>query len=109
MKKSLLLAALCGLVLAAPASNAQKLKQSVTWEQFNIHNVMLPQIGEIKTIQSDGSGNSYWSVGCETLDRDFAEFKKYKHLFHDLGVGYARVQSGWEKTEKLIFEIAERV
>lgn len=102
MKKVIITSLVLAMTLVPAGLNAadKPLKKSVSWEQFNMHNVMLPQIGEIKTIQSDGSGNSYWSVGCETLDRDYADFKKYKHLFHDLGVGYARVQSGWEKTEQ---------
>ena len=43
--------------------------------------------------------NHRWSVGCETLDRDYADFSKYKEHLGALGVGYARIQSGWAKCE----------
>ena len=44
--------------------------------------------------------NHRWSVGCETLDRDYADFSKYKEHLGALGVGYARIQSGWAKCEQ---------
>ena len=57
--------------------NAQ-LRESVTWTKLNSHAANLPVIGKLKTISSDGSGKSWWSIGCETLDRDYSDFSKYK-------------------------------
>lgn len=65
-------------------SFAQKKPYSVTWQQFNVHTPPLLQIGELATKPADGTGNSRWSVGCETLDRDYADFSKYKQLEREL-------------------------
>ena len=32
----------------------------------------------------------------------------YKTFLPDLGVKWARLQSGWEKTERLVLELADR-
>lgn len=73
---------------------------SYTWRQFNRHTPALDYVGTLATSSADGSGHSHWSVGCETLDRDFAVFANYKDYLSELGVGYARIQSGWAKTEQ---------
>ena len=44
--------------------------------------------------------SSTWSVGCETLDRDYAKFSVYKDYVGELGVKHGRLQSGWAKCEK---------
>lgn len=38
-------------------------------------------------------------MGCETLDRDYSIFDNYKQYVGETGVGYARLQSGWAKSE----------
>lgn len=73
---------------------------SHTWKQFNHHTPALDYVGTLATPPADGSGHSLWSVGCETLDRDYAVFANYKEFLSELGVGYARIQSGWAKTEQ---------
>lgn len=82
------------------SASAQKLKKSVTWENIKTHPAQLPVLGELKVVPSNLDAKSFWSVGSETLDRDYADFEKYKNLMKDTGVGYARLQSGWAKTEK---------
>ena len=42
-----------------------------------------------------------WSVGCEILDRDFADFKEYCEFYEPLGIRSVRLQSGWAKTERV--------
>lgn len=73
---------------------------SHTWKKFNHNTPALDYVGTLATLPADGSGHSLWSVGCETLDRDFAVFSNYKDYLSELGVGYARIQSGWAKTEQ---------
>ena len=74
---------------------------SLTWKNFNVKDdTRLEILGTLDARPSDGTGNSYWSVGCETLDRDMAVFSEYKDYVGQLGVGYARIQSGWAKCEK---------
>lgn len=60
----------------------------------------LKELGELKTKTSNKIKSSPWSVGCETLDRDYAKFSNYKNYLGRLGVKHARLQSGWAKTEK---------
>lgn len=96
MKKTFLLGMLfCGLVL-----NAQELKKSVTWENIRAHESGLPLIGELRAVRSDLGAESYWSVGCETLDRSYSDFDAYKQFLSETGVGYGRLQSGWARTER---------
>ena len=90
----------CLAILAAMTTMyAQKKPYSVTWRNFNIYSTKLPEAGKLEVKPADGSGDSRWSVGCETLDRDYADFNNYKKYVGELGVGYARIQSGWAKCE----------
>ena len=43
---------------------------------------------------------SNWTLGCETLDRDFADFEQYKRFLAPLGIKTIRLQAGWAKCEK---------
>ena len=92
--------AVAAMALLASPLSAQKLKKSVTWENIKAHPAPLPVLGELVTVESDLSKPSYWSVGSETLDRDYADFELYKKYMKETGVGYARLQSGWAKTEQ---------
>lgn len=44
--------------------------------------------------------SSNWSVGAETMDRDYTIYANWKEYLGPLGIKKARVQSGWAKTEK---------
>lgn len=79
---------------------SQKLKPSVTWNNIQTHPATLPVLGHIIPSKSDITKPSWWSVGCETLDRDYSNFENYKQFVGQTGVGYARLQSGWAKTEQ---------
>lgn len=83
------------------ALNAQELKTSITWDNICAHGSGLPVIGELQAIRSDINNDSYWSVGCETLDRSYSDFDAYKQFLPETGVGYGRLQSGWARTEKV--------
>lgn len=87
---------LCQFAAAQPA----RLHRSITWEKFNASGPGLVQIGLIETLHSKDIQSSSWSVGCETLDRDYARFSLYKDYVGELGVKHARLQSGWAKCEK---------
>lgn len=41
------------------------------------------------------------SIGCETLDRDYWEFDRALPALKELSPGWARIQSGWAKCEKV--------
>ena len=42
-----------------------------------------------------------WSLGCETLDRDLANWDAYKDYLVPLGIRRVRLQGGWNRTEKV--------
>ncbi len=71
-----------------------------SWEIYKNSGPGLKQIGWLATKHSKEIGSSSWSVGCETLDRDYAKFSIYKNYVGELGVKHARLQSGWAKCEK---------
>ena len=72
---------------------------SVTYEKFIQAAPPLKQVGVIKL--DAGLRTQRWSIGCECLDRDMADFSQYCNYVGQLGVGNARIQSGWAKTEKV--------
>lgn len=96
------LALTCVVHLAfSPPSWAQPGKHpSITWKAFNATGPELKEIGRMAVRHSKGVESSPWSVGCETLDRDYAKFSTYKDFVGELGVKHARLQSGWAKCEK---------
>lgn len=97
MKKTMLTAAV--LLLTIVSMLAQPLKESVTWNNIRNHPAPLPVIGEIKARPSELEAPSMWSVGLETMDRDYAIFDNFSEYVGSTGVGYGRLQSGWAKTE----------
>jgi hypothetical protein len=60
----------------------------------------LRQIGTIRPRSADQIAGSNWTLGCETLDRDFAIWDEYKAYIVPLGIKTIRLQGGWAKTEK---------
>jgi len=86
--------------VATFALSAQPLRESVTWDNIKAHPAPLPVIGEIQTRPSVLDAPSLWSVGMETMDRDYAVFDNFSQYIGQTGVGYGRLQSGWAKTEQ---------
>lgn len=96
MKKSFLGGLSCLLL----ASGVSAQHWSLTWKKMRMVSPQLEQIGSVSTVVSRELANPAWSVGCETLDREYAEFAAYKPYVGELGVGAARLQSGWARCEK---------
>jgi hypothetical protein len=63
--------------------------------------VTLPYIGTVKARSTKQIESSNWLLGCETLDRDFADYEQYKEYVEALGIKKLRLQGGWSKTEKV--------
>ena len=61
----------------------------------------LKQIGTIRPRAMNEIAGSNWTLGCETLDRDFADYQQYKEYIVPLGIKTIRLQGGWAKTEKV--------
>ena len=66
------------LAMVCVVSSAQTLKKSVTYERLQRHDATLPVIGRIQPVESSLDRPSLWSVGCETLDRDYAVFDNFR-------------------------------
>ncbi len=60
----------------------------------------LKRIGTIRPRSASEISGSNWTLGCETLDRDFADYGQYKQYLVPLGIKTIRLQGGWAKTEK---------
>ena len=63
--------------------------------------VDFPRIGTIRTRSATEIGPSNWTLGCETLDRDFADWDEYKDYVAPLGLKAIRLQAGWAKCERV--------
>jgi polysaccharide biosynthesis protein PslG len=59
------------------------------------------ELGKIKTLSSNEIETSRWSVGGETLDRDYANYHEYKSYLGPSGAKRVRLQGGWAKCEKV--------
>ena len=95
----LLSAVIVGAVAAGgPAAHAQIIETSKDRVVTNL-NVALPYIGTVKARSTDEITSSNWLLGCETLDRDFADYERYKAFIGPLGIKRLRMQAGWSKTE----------
>ena len=60
----------------------------------------LKRIGTLIPKSVDEIETSMWSLGCETLDRDLANWDAYKGYLQPLGIRRIRLQGGWNRTEK---------
>ncbi len=58
------------------------------------------QMGKIAARNAAEIKDSNWFLGCETLDRDYADYDQYKEYLCPLGIKTLRLQGGWAKTEK---------
>lgn len=61
----------------------------------------LPYLGCLVSKSTKEITDSNWLLGCETLDRDYADYDQYKEYLCPLGIKYLRFQGGWAKTEKV--------
>jgi len=60
----------------------------------------LTPLGQVRPRNAREVSASNWSVGAETMDRDFTIYRHWKEYLGPLGAKKARLQSGWAKTEK---------
>ena len=57
-------------------------------------------VGSFKPRHARDIKASNWSIGAETMDRDFTVYANWRKYLGPLGAKKARIQSGWAKTEK---------
>ncbi len=58
-------------------------------------------LGWIKPLSASEISGSNWSVGAETMDRDFTVYENWKQYLGPLGFKKARIISGWARTEAI--------
>ena len=101
MNKIPLLLALFACIGLSASGQVPTPHWSLTWKNMLKTGPVLEQIGTLPTVSAKKAGeNGYWSVGCETLDRDYGDFQEYRAYLGELGVTSARIQSGWAKCEQ---------
>ena len=83
-----------------PTKSVFRERRCVTRENLLKMDAGLPDAGRLATRPAQAITSSWWSVGCETLDRDYADWNQYKMLLGDLGATRGRLFSGWAKTEQ---------
>ncbi|GAB3704850.1 hypothetical protein GCM10027592_36670 [Spirosoma flavus] len=88
-KHSFLSASLLGLTLAA------------TFGQDPPTPKGYQEIGQLRPRSAKEIKASTWSIGGETLDRDYTDYQSYKPYLGPLGAKRIRLQGGWSKCEKV--------
>ncbi len=58
------------------------------------------KLGQVQPRHAKEIKASNWSVGAETMDRDYTIYENWKEYLGPLGIKKARLQAGWAKTEK---------
>ena len=88
------------LGIFSPIVSAQPmLDRSATRVQTTL-DIGWKQLGTIKPKSVHEVDSSPWSLGCETLCRDFIDYNLYKEYLAPLGIKLIRLQGGWAKTEQ---------
>ena len=61
--------------------------------------VPMKRIGTLVPRSADEIADSNWTVGCETIERGYADFWQYADYLVPLGIKTIRIQSGWARCE----------
>ncbi len=62
--------------------------------------ITFPFIGNIEPRHSSEIASSNWSIGGETMDRDYTSYDEWKQFLGPTGAKKVRLQAGWAKCEK---------
>ena len=88
-------------VVVCMAASAHEVKLNVSPDRVKTPlKVDMEWIGTLRPRSVGEIRGSNWTLGCETLDRDFADFEQYKRFLAPLGIKTIRLQAGWAKCEK---------
>lgn len=71
---------------------ADRVKTNLTVPYQHIGTILPKSIHEVR---------NELTLGCEVLDRDYADYQQYKEYLEPLGLKKIRLQGGWAKTEKV--------
>ncbi len=95
--KKLALSRMIGMLICSLLSQ-MSFSQNNNWEELA---VPFPVLGKIAPKNVKIVTASPWSVGGETMDRDYTIYNNWKGYIENLGIKKVRLQSGWAKTEKI--------
>lgn len=90
-------------ILAAVTALASASAQVIDNSETRVQTTLNPGLKRIGTITPRSVGQitgQNWSLGCETLDRGFANYDSYKDYLLPLGIRKIRLQGGWATTER---------
>jgi hypothetical protein len=91
--------AFLAILSVAPACLPQVIDNSPTRVQTTLNPGML-HIGTLVPKSVREIETSRWTLGCETIDREYASYDSYKDYLPALGIRRIRLQGGWARTEK---------
>ena len=94
--KALLAVVCCGW---AATLSAQVIDSSESRVQTTL-DPGLKRIGTLKPKSVHQIGASRWTLGCETIDREYSDYGSFKEYLPALGIKRIRLQGGWARTEK---------
>jgi hypothetical protein len=93
MKTSLFFLCSAAVALALGTAVAQDLTPTT--------GITLPVLGKVTPRAAKDVVSSPWSIGAETIDRDFTVYENFKKYLGPLGAKGVRLQAGWAKCEKV--------
>lgn len=105
ISKNGLLAIVVGSMLSGVAATGDSGRVEVTLDRSPDRvetplNPPLVRIGTLVAREKPDPSDDRWQIGCEVLDRDFANFDEYKRFLVPLGIRNVRFQGGWAKCER---------
>ena len=96
--EKLMMAVLCGVAsafagieLAPIDTSADRVKTPLKVDMARIGTIRPRSVSEIR--------DSNWTLGCETIERGYADFWQYADYIAPLGIKTIRIQTGWARCE----------
>ena len=83
----------------ATAGSAPVVDNTPTRVQTTL-NPGLPHLGTLMPKSIHEIETSRWTLGCETIDREYSDYHVFKEYLPPLGIKRIRLQGGWARTEK---------
>jgi len=90
-----------GVLIVLPASRAwaQVIDDTPTRVQTSLE-PGLTHLGTLAPKNVQEIETSRWTLGCETIDREYSDYNAFKTYLPALGIRRIRLQGGWARTEK---------
>ena len=96
--EKLMMAALCGVASAFAGMELAPIDMSADRVKTPLK-VDMERIGTIRPRSVSEIHDSNWTLGCETIERGYADFWQYADYIAPLGIKTIRIQTGWARCE----------